>query len=523
MMPGSRWGTLVWLTALSLSVGWGIRGNFGHEFGAMIPGALAAMAAALLSGREDWYRRVAYFGFFGALGWSFGGSMSYMQVIAYTHSGHSLSVWYGFACLFVIGFLWAAMGGAGTALPAVLDRDRLTEFFVPLTAVFLTWWGQSFVEELLSTHSPAFRHEDPLYWYDTDWLGALTAVAAVLLVALWRRRVDRASSLMLHMGLGWWVGFLVLVVCLKWRMTPPRGDNWAGCLGMTAGMFVWLLRQNLAGAALAALIAGLAGGFAFAAATLLKLMWVTTGWQTNWHSVLEQTYGLLNGAGIAVAMGILARRTPQLSDDPPLRRWTEPLAAGFLLLLVTYLNLSKNPERWVKEGAVSEILYGLPAAAWFNLAYGLLGLALVWLMARHTRSPLAVLPSTWRGRGQLLYLVLLWWIVAGNFERAVVAFTPERLVTEGVIHVNAVLCTLLVLLSQPSAVSGGRLVKDYTLLLRRTLAIGTAGAFLWITAAWGIVRAVYGDRFAGHAGLHIRFGPNATATPAPPTPGQPHP
>jgi len=76
------------LTAFSLSIGWGIRGNFGHEYGAMIPGALAAMAAVLLSGREDWYRRIAYFAFFGALGWSFGGSISYMQVIAYTHSGH---------------------------------------------------------------------------------------------------------------------------------------------------------------------------------------------------------------------------------------------------------------------------------------------------------------------------------------------------------------------------------------------------------------------------------------------------
>ena len=49
-------------TALSLSVGWGIRGNFGHEYGAMIPGALAAMAAVLLSGRDDWWRHIAYFG-----------------------------------------------------------------------------------------------------------------------------------------------------------------------------------------------------------------------------------------------------------------------------------------------------------------------------------------------------------------------------------------------------------------------------------------------------------------------------
>ena len=56
------------LVLLSLSIGWGIRGNYGHEAGAMIPGALAAIAAALVSGREDWRRRVSYFAFFGALG-----------------------------------------------------------------------------------------------------------------------------------------------------------------------------------------------------------------------------------------------------------------------------------------------------------------------------------------------------------------------------------------------------------------------------------------------------------------------
>src|ERR1041385_5991676 len=146
-------------TALSLSIGWGIRGNFGHEYGAMIPGALAAMAAVLLSGREDWWRRISFFAFFGAFGWSFGGSMSYMQVIAYTHSGHSGSVIYGFECLFVIGFLWAAMGGASTALPAVLDRERLTEFFVPLTAVFIAWFAQDFMENYLVAVNPNFRHE----------------------------------------------------------------------------------------------------------------------------------------------------------------------------------------------------------------------------------------------------------------------------------------------------------------------------------------------------------------------------
>ena len=65
-----------------------------------------------------------------------------MQVIAYTHSGDALSVAYGFACLFVIGFLWGALGGAGTALPAFLSRARLTELLIPIAAVIVAWIGQ---------------------------------------------------------------------------------------------------------------------------------------------------------------------------------------------------------------------------------------------------------------------------------------------------------------------------------------------------------------------------------------------
>ena len=38
---------MVLLCGLSLCVGWGIRGNFGHEYGAALPGALAAMAIVL--------------------------------------------------------------------------------------------------------------------------------------------------------------------------------------------------------------------------------------------------------------------------------------------------------------------------------------------------------------------------------------------------------------------------------------------------------------------------------------------
>jgi hypothetical protein len=75
------------LIMLSLSIGWGIRGNYGHEYGAMIAGALAGLAAALMSGREDWRQRAPYFAFFGALGWAFGGSIAYMHPPALPANG----------------------------------------------------------------------------------------------------------------------------------------------------------------------------------------------------------------------------------------------------------------------------------------------------------------------------------------------------------------------------------------------------------------------------------------------------
>src|SRR3972149_4716544 len=243
--PGLKFFAIL-LAALSLSIGWGVRGNWGHDFGAMIPGALAAMAVCLTSGRPDWRERVAYFAFFGALGWSFGGSLSYMQVVGYTHSGHFLSMAYGFACLFVIGFLWGAIGGAGTALPAVLDRQRLTELFPPIVVLFLLWWLQGVVPAVLVGGGIVAPSDLAwMNWNDTDWIAALLAVVAAGVMWVVAPQLRRACSLVLHMSVGWWVAFLGLVIVLGLRMTPPRGDNWAGMLGMTAGVLVSFLRQGL--------------------------------------------------------------------------------------------------------------------------------------------------------------------------------------------------------------------------------------------------------------------------------------
>ena len=117
------------------------------------------------------------------------------------------------------------------------------------------------------------------------------------------------------MAVGWWAGFAILVLGLDLRMTPPRGDNWAGCLGMTLARCGGCRRCGLGQAARAGLVCGFIGGIGFAAASMLKLVEVTSGYETNWHSILEQTTGLFNGLALAAAMAPLARSAPAPDDD----------------------------------------------------------------------------------------------------------------------------------------------------------------------------------------------------------------
>lgn len=640
-LRSSHWSTVL-VVALSLSIGWGIRGNFGHEFGAMIPGALAALAVCLLSGRADWRARAPYFACFGALGWAFGGSISYMQVIAYTHSGHAPTQLYGFFCLFVIGFLWAGLGGAGTALPAVLDRERLTRLFVPMCWVLggfvLLYCAQEpLVEKWEASYSKTeFRHLSPLYWFDADWIPAMAALLSMFCFDLWDRRFARAgwlpvcaaggaalgylvqrlcevtglvaplaqffvqrqgdvaylaaqegitreqaaqnlvinwpqvfldipqhvgwiaglivgvclyfrvfgkfrsgASLFTHMAGGWLLGLLCGPTLLGFggaglRMTPPRGDDWAGIFGLFIGTLIWLRRERLMPVMYASLVSAIIGGLGFSGAAWLKMMLVAPGnplltqdadviqswafWQSaNWHSFLEQSYGFINGIGIAVAMALLARRVGRLEDDPGVRRWTVVFAASVTLFVVPFLNIFKNVAVWLEHKTVPETMRAplferieLSATAWFLLVYGLIAGAGIFLLIRHLRRPIAMAPQTWLGKGQLMYLAFLWTMVIANFERALPGFAEQRLLTEGVIFVNAVIVSVLILILPGPVVAVPSI--DPPVLgrwVRNVLLAGLAAVLLVVLGMTGTARAVYGGAHAGHSTQHIRFGPEA--------------
>jgi hypothetical protein len=654
------------LAGLSLSIGWGIRGNYGHETGAMFPGALTAIAVCLLSGREDWRERIAYFACFGALGWAFGGSISYMQVIAYAQSGHAPSQLYGFGALLAIGFLWAALGGAGTALPAVLDRKSLCEMFQPLSLLLALWCLLYLVEDPLSRivqaqfglrysdAGSAHRHESVLYWLDSDWLPVFVILVGILVFDLVDRRFThslwlpvfagmggvlghlaelgivragffdrlrdmlvhvqgdpatfdqtrlitnwpvlfskgsdyigaaigimlgtglyfavfgkfrRGSSLFLHMALGWFAGFLLLPVLLDVRMTPPRGDNWAGILGVYAGFLIYSIRHKLWPLVVASLVTGTIGGIGFSGIACVQalLEWFgngnvgpglahawsqwqaqsgtsahdfpgflvnvkpSPGWQfwhqANWHSFLEQSYGFVNGVGVIVGMGLLVRRIGPLDNQAKRQYWTEIVALTLALPVLLYVNLVKNVADWTRAdpshvlAAVPKVMrmpllgFPLSATAWFNILFGVAAIALVMLLSIHTRRRLALLEQSWLGRGQLLYVVLLWAFVIGNFGKALTGFSEQRLLTEGVITLNAVLATIMIFLlprsaaEAPPPTSG----KFGRLMAASVVSAGLCAALVPPLETL-CVRAVYGDAPVHHPGKNVpetRFGPHA--------------
>jgi hypothetical protein len=158
--------------------------------------------------------------------------------------------------------------------------------------------------------------------------------------------------------------------------------------------------------------------------------------------------------------------------------------------------------------------FSLSALGWFNLIYGFAAVSMVVLMSIHTRRRIAIVPTTWLGRGQLLFFILIWTFVIGNLGKALAGFGEQRLLTEGVIFINSVLATLLILLV-PSEEPETSLISPEVARTSFISSIGGAVLFLVISAAvippieTFTIRSIYGDAYAGGRGKNFRFGPKA--------------
>jgi hypothetical protein len=224
------------LTAMALGTGWAIRGSFGHEQGAAWAGAIGALAIILVAKRQDWYQRFLAAGFAAAAGYGVTGIISYGKVVGYGAGIDFGNVYYGFLMLFVIGALFGWLGGGLFAL-ALEDRKS-----------------------------------KPVNW----------------------------PALIVEMTCGGLIVYFFLVREFEWLMTPPRGEEWAACLGMGLALSWYCYRQEFRAPLRVAFFSAIGAGFGFAFGNFLQVMGrsaAITG--LNLWNVMEYSIGFCGGLGLA--------------------------------------------------------------------------------------------------------------------------------------------------------------------------------------------------------------------------------
>jgi hypothetical protein len=385
------------------------------------------------------------------------------------------------------------------------------------------------------------------------------------------------SSLIVYMAGGWLLSFLLFPVLGSLffeqyggiRMTPPRSDDWAGIIGVFAGTILWLRKNNYLSVAAASIIGGTIGGLGFSGIQWIRQMMMAPGnprivaakgilpgtaeyenivsswanWQhQNWHSFLEQSYGFVNGIAIAITLGLLARRLPANNNNTNLlfKKWITGACAVFTLLIIPYVNLFKNVESWGKTlkteiwtttGTGQQVLPAqwdmpylgrlpflkfmhLSPEGWFNITWLMVLFIFIALIRKHFQKPLSLIPTNWTGKTQLILLILLWLMVLGNFERELTQWTPERLLTEWVITLDAIILTYFILVrpQQTDNVLATEPVISFQPLYRRAWMLAIAAIVLCGPVFLLTNRIVYRSSSADASDVrkyHLRFGPQA--------------
>lgn len=109
--------------ALAVGLGWGIRGDFGHNLGAMYPGAALGLSFAFVSGSRYAWRWAPALALLSGLCIGTGGTMSYGLLHGYAKADSVLNYSYGFLTLFMQGGAWGCFGCCAIAL--ALDKEQI--------------------------------------------------------------------------------------------------------------------------------------------------------------------------------------------------------------------------------------------------------------------------------------------------------------------------------------------------------------------------------------------------------------
>lgn len=280
------WWQPVLFAALAGGMGWGIRGQYGHETGAMIAGLLVSLVLVFLLCPKMASLPVARAVALGTIAMGFGGSMTYGQTVGLTHDGALIGNWaalrWGMLGLAIKGGLWIGFAGVFLGMGLGGIRYRYRELLLLMLALVGVYFLG--VHLLNTPFDPANKVLPTLYFSDhwhwepdkidmkprfECWGGLLVALAATVAYAgFWRK--DRLARNMALWGIiGGALGFplgqslqafhawnpevfqegLLARFCSHWNWWNMMETTFGAVMGATLGFGLWLNRRKIRPAA----------------------------------------------------------------------------------------------------------------------------------------------------------------------------------------------------------------------------------------------------------------------------------
>jgi len=413
------------LAALAMAYGWGYRGIVGHEGGAMVPGAMLGLAVCLGSRRADWQRRAAVAGLFGAAGWAWGGSLSYMEHTMFSVSDSWPDVLFGYTMLFLLGALWAGIGGAVLGMAFTFERSRLeplARVFVTMSVAFLATYLYMFFN---ASVKEAYEQITADRFHDGEWLPALTVMIGAAVHGLARKKDRHAAALYFACAASWWVFYLALTKFGGLVLAPPfRSESWGGVLGILIALVVYLTRTKDRAALMLCLYGILGGGLAFMFAVFVRHPVRVAWWPIasvapylpQWK-IAEECFGLFMGLAIALGVARLERGGLAPANDDTPRQPLDRFAAFVMLVALMWVNLRRAPMDWIhRYKTVSEApVLGIMPWVWYTIGGAAITAAVLYALWLYARGRLSVAPATAHGKAALILVLITWTTMAGSF------------------------------------------------------------------------------------------------------------
>lgn len=301
------------LAAIAGGMAWGIRGQYGHETGAMIFGVLVGLVIVLMALPQATALQAArVIGLF-TLAISFGGSMTYGQTIGLTmdagiHGNVADPHWnaaayrWGMIGLAIKGSLWIGFGGLflgiGLSPRKVSPREMLAIGIALILLFFVGRW-------LLNSPFDPPNKQLPYFYFSDHW------------------QWEDASNV------------------------KPRPEVWGGLLLAFAGLmgyFVAIKRDSLP---VLLGLWGIAGGLGFPIGQSLQAaeVWDSAafnqgiGWRigANSWNMMEVTFGMIAGACLCLGCWIHRHRVCRVATDVDVR--LSPAFEGWLIGSYVYVLL----------------------------------------------------------------------------------------------------------------------------------------------------------------------------------------